>query len=156
MTESDRPGERSGPYLSAAERAALDDLHGHYGRRYAIHVTQRPGGLTWHAGPLGGGTPLTAPDAGELRQMLRRAEAGTPSPNAAPPRPCSEVTLGDVRARFPSWRMAETTPGRFTATSGDGLMSVTARSPKELETLLDGEAWKPRTARNPGLPPGAG
>lgn len=145
--------------MTSAEEEALASLRHLYGRRWQIWADRlrdsQP--LAWHAGRRGGGKVLHADSAAELQaKLFAQPTPVHPDPLAEPPRSCESVTLDDLRAAYGTWRIGPSGGGRFTATSGDGLLSVTGRSLDELEVLLDGEAWKPRTGRNPGLPPGAG
>lgn len=147
------------PAMTDAELAGLASLRHLYGIRWQIWADRLRGGqpLGWHAARRGGGKVLHADSAGDLQaKLFAQPTPVQPDPMAAAPRACDSVTLDGVRAAYPAWRIGPSDGGRFTATSGDGLMSVTGRSLYELKVLLDGEEWKPRTGRNPGLPPGAG
>jgi hypothetical protein len=145
--------------MTDAEQEALASLRHLYGRRWQIWPDRlRPSQpLSWHAARRGGGIVLSEDSAECLRLKLSAQPTPIhPGPLADPPRSCESVTLDEVRGDYPAWRIGPSEGGKFTATSGDGLMSVTGRSPYELKVLLENEAWKPRTARNPGLPPGKG
>jgi len=145
--------------MTDAELAGLASLRHLYGIRWQIWADRLRGGqpLAWHAARRGGGKVLHADSAGDMQaKLFAQPTPVHPDTLADPPRSCESVTLDDVREGYPSWRIGPRGDGRFTATSGDGLMSVSGRSPYELKVLLDGEAWKPRTGRNPGLPPGVG
>jgi hypothetical protein len=150
--------DRPEPELTEAEQAALASLRDAYGRRWQIWADRLRGSqpLSWHAARRGGGIVLSEESAPELRSKLSAQPTPIhPDPLAQPPRSCESVTLDEVRGHYPGWRVGPS-EGGYTATSTDGLMSVTGRSPYELKVLMENEAWKPRTARNPGLPPGSG
>jgi hypothetical protein len=145
--------------MTGAEEEALASLRHLYGRRWQIWADRlrdsQP--LAWHAARRGGGKVLHADSAAELQaKLFAQPTPVHPDPLAEPPRSCDSVTLDDIRDAYPAWRIGPSEGGKFTATSGDGLMSVTGRSPYELKVLMENEAWKPRTARNRGLPPGKG
>jgi hypothetical protein len=145
--------------MTDAEQEALASLRHLYGRRWQIWPDRLRGGqpLAWHAVRRGGGKVLHADSAAGLQaKLFAQPTPVHPGPMAEPPRSCDSVTLDEVRGAYPAWRIGPSDGGRFTATSSCGLMSVTGRSLYELKVLLDGEQWKPRTGRNPGLPPGAG
>jgi hypothetical protein len=65
--------------------------------------------------------------------------------------PVADFELDRVRRSHPAWRICRK-GSRFVASDG-GHREVIGRSARELGVLLDGEAWKPLTARNPSLPP---
>lgn len=72
--------------------------------------------------------------------------------------PVGDHLLTQLRRDFaarngrPGWTISEDDDGGYTALRDDGKVSVTGRSVAELRVLLEGEAWKPLTGRNPGLP----
>jgi hypothetical protein len=53
--------------------------------------------------------------------------------------------LERLQESYPAWSLRQDGEQAFTAATPDGSVSMTARSPAELECMLHNEAWKPLT-----------